>query len=74
MSKLFALGAALALAMSTLTPASANYAGAASAASVNRAGSDKQDLFKLNRLRADGSSLVLSQSHATAPSNATAVA
>ena len=74
MSKLFALGAVLALAMGTMMPASANYAGTASAASVNRAASDRQDLFKLNRLRGDGSSLVLSQSDTAASRVATAVA
>jgi len=60
MSKLFALGALAALSIASSLPAAANYAGSGSATSINRAGTDRQDYFRLNRLRSDGSSLVLS--------------
>ncbi len=60
MSKSIAVSALIVLALATSMPAAANYSGSGSAASFNRAGTDKQDYFKLNRLRGDGSSLVLS--------------
>lgn len=60
MSKLLALGAMMALAIASSLPVSANHAGTGSAASINRVTTDKLDYFKLDRLRADGSSLILS--------------
>ena len=59
MSKLMTLCALLAVAVGVISPATANCA-SVSAGSAIRAGSDGHDLLRPNRLRSDGTSLILS--------------
>lgn len=60
MSKLLTLGALVALAAGTVSPAIADCASPTSASSIIRAGSDGPDVLRPNRLRADGASLISS--------------
>lgn len=60
MSKITIVVLAAALAVAVSLPAGASYSGSGNAGSLKSVGTDRPEYFKLDRLRADGSSLMLS--------------